>query len=385
MEKQDYYEVLGVTRDADPRMIKKAYRKLALKYHPDHNPGDTEAEEKFKQAAEAYEVLRDEDKRRIYDTYGHQGLKGQHGAGFSDIEDIFSQFGDLFGGLFNGGGRRRRRGPQPGPDLRYNMRIDFKEAIKGTQRKIDIPRHVRCETCNGTGAKPGTSPITCPQCQGRGQVLHQQGFFTVSSPCNSCQGTGQIIPNPCTDCGGAGRKKVIREVTVKIPAGVDSGTRLRLRGEGELSESGGPPGDLYVFLDVASSDQFHREGIDVHLPLEISFVQAILGARVHIPTLEDDGAELTIPAGSQPGDTIKITGAGVPNLGRRGPNRGDLIVHLNVTLPTSLSDEQRQTLEQYARISNIDTDATPLVADDEPLTSAEASDEDASSETSVNP
>ncbi len=347
MEKQDYYKVLGVAKDASDRDIKKAYRKLALKYHPDHNPDNPEAEEKFKLAAEAYEVLRDADKRRVYDTYGHAGLSGQGFSGFSGLDDIFSQFGDLFGDLLGGRGGRRSRGPARGADLRYDMRITFEEAVKGTSRQIEIPRHKRCGTCDGSGAAPGTEPQNCTTCQGRGQVFHQQGFFTLTTTCPRCKGAGVTIADPCKTCKGTGRERTIREVTVKIPAGVATGTRLRLRNEGELSEGGGPPGDLYVFLSVDDSDVFHRDGADVHLPLEISFVQAALGTTIDIPTLDDEKYALEIPAGSQPGDRIALRSMGIPSLNRRG--RGDLIVHLKVTVPKTLDDQSRQFLEDFAR------------------------------------
>ncbi len=352
MSKPDYYEVLGVDRNADDGTIKKAYRKLALKYHPDRNPDDKQAEEQFKTCSEAYEVLRDAEKRKIYDTYGHAGLSGQ-GFRPSGMDDIFSNFGDVLGDLFGFGGRGGgRRRPARGPDLRYDLEIDFEEAVFGTKKSIEVPRHAACETCNGNGMKPGTKAKPCGGCGGRGQVFHQQGFFTLSTTCPQCRGGGEIIDSPCTTCRGAGRKRVVRDVTVKIPAGVDSGTRLRLKNEGELAQGTSQPGDLYVFVSVREHKQFVRDGSDIHVPVEISFVQAALGASIEIPTLE--GSEsIDVASGTQHGDRVVLGRKGVPRLQRSG--RGDLIVHFKVTIPTELSDEQAAILREFATSADIST------------------------------
>ncbi|MEO1267009.1 MAG: molecular chaperone DnaJ [Myxococcota bacterium] len=351
MDKPDYYELLGVSRDADERTIKKAYRKMAMKYHPDRNPGDTEAENTFKIASEAYEVLRDPEKRRLYDQFGHAGLGG--GGGFSGLDDIFSQFGDIFGDLFGGRSGGRRRGPARGPDMRYDLEVPFEEAVFGTKRTIEVPRHCACSHCEGSGAEPGTQPITCPTCGGRGQVYHQQGFFTLTTTCPRCRGKGQIIETPCNECDGTGRERTIREVTVRIPAGVDHGTRLRLRGEGEMGQSkGSTPGDLYVFLSVPQHPVFQRNEFDLHMPLEISFVEAALGARLTIPTLEEDQT-ITLKPGAQPGQKLILRDAGVPRL--NGDGRGDIIAHLQVTIPTELDDTQTDLLRQFAQHSGIQT------------------------------
>lgn len=352
MSKPDYYEVLGVSRDADGPTVKKAYRKLALKYHPDRNPDDKEAEEQFKLCSEAYEVLRDTEKRKIYDTYGHAGLSGQGFHGFSGVDDIFSNFGDILGDLFGfgGGGRGRRRGPARGPDLRYDLTISFEEAVFGTKKSIEVPRHAACDTCGGNGMKPGTSAKGCGTCGGRGQVFHQQGFFTLSTTCPQCRGAGEIIDSPCGDCRGGGRKRVVRDVTVKIPAGVDAGTRLRLKGEGELGQGSTQPGDLYVFINVREHDQFIRDGNDIHLPMPISFVQAALGARISVPTIDGE-EEIEIASGTQPGDRLVLGGKGVPRL--QGSGRGDHVVHFKVTIPTELTDEQAGILREFADKSGI--------------------------------
>jgi molecular chaperone DnaJ len=345
MSKPDYYEILEVSRSAEASVLKKAYRKLALKYHPDRNPDDKEAEENFKLCSEAYEVLRDPEKRKVYDTYGHAGLSGQGFSGFSGVDDIFSSFSDVLGDLFGRGGGRRRRGPERGPDLRYDLHVEFSDAVFGTKKAIQVPRHATCRTCTGTGMKPGTQARSCKTCGGRGQVLHQQGFFTLSTTCPQCQGAGEVIASPCRDCRGAGRKKVVREVTVKVPAGVSTGTRLRLRGEGELGQESSVPGDLYVFIEVGEHPEFVRDGNHVHLPVDIPFVQAALGARLTIPTLKDE-MEISVEPGTQPADTLVVRGQGVPDLNGRG--RGDLIVHFRVTIPTEINKECAELLRSYA-------------------------------------
>ncbi len=358
MSERDYYEVLGVSRDADAKQLKKAYRKLAMQYHPDRNPGDDEAEQKFKEASAAYEVLSNPEKRSLYDRFGHEGLRGASagpgGPGFHSVDDIFSQFGDIFGDMFGfggGGGRRQRGGPRRGADMRYDLELTFEEAAFGTTKTLEIPRHVDCETCEGSGAKPGTSPTTCSTCHGRGQVHHRQGFFTLSSTCPHCKGAGEQIDDPCEECNGAGKTRVDREVEVTIPAGVNTGTRLRLRNEGENGSPGAPRGDLYVFLHVAESEIFERDGADLHFKKELSFVQAALGCEVEIPTLEEPRT-LTVKPGTQYGDRKIFKNEGVAKL--QGSGRGDLIVHFDVTIPTKLSKKQRELLEAFAEDAGIE-------------------------------
>jgi molecular chaperone DnaJ len=348
MSKRCYYEVLEVDKQSSDRDIKKAYRKLALKYHPDHNPDDPTAEERFKEAAEAYEVLRDAEKRKVYDTYGHQGLSGQGFQGFGGIDEIFSQFGDFFGDLL--GGRQGRRGPRSGSNLGIELEISFEDAVNGTSTKLEVPRHTKCDRCEGSGCEPGTRPSVCKHCSGRGQVMHQQGFFTLSSPCPVCRGSGSMIESPCKKCDGIGRERILREVSVKIPAGVETGTRLRLRGEGELSQEGGHPGDLYVTIVAQSSDIFHREGPHLHLPLEVSFVQVALGCTIRITTLEGE-EDLKIPQGTQPGTKIILKGRGIRDLS--GSGKGDIIVHIKVLIPTEIDKTERDILEAYAKQRNI--------------------------------
>lgn len=358
MSTRDYYEILGVSRDATDKELKKAYREKALKYHPDRNPDTDGAEKKFKEASEAYEVLSDPQKRKIYDQYGREGLRGAAGgrrgaAGFDSMDDIFSQFGDIFGDMFGfGGGRRRRGGPKRGADMRYDLELTFEEAAFGTTKNLTIPRHEHCEACDGSGAEPGTSPTTCTSCQGRGQVHHRQGFFTLSSTCPECNGSGEKITDPCAECGGEGQVRVEQEVEVEVPAGVDSGTRLRLRREGENGSRGAPRGDLYVFLHVEESDTFERDGADLHVREEISFVQAALGCEVEVPTLEEESETVAVRPGTQHGDTRKLKNQGIANV--KGSGRGDLFVHFDVTIPEDLSKKQRELLEEFAEESGIE-------------------------------
>lgn len=356
MAPRDYYEVLGVNRDADDRDLKKAYRKLAMKLHPDRNPNDPEAEERFKEAAEAYEVLSDGEKRAIYDRFGHEGLKARGGRpGYGDVEDIFSHFSDLFGfgDLFSRGGRGRSRATR-GEHLRYDLELDFEDAVFGTKVTIDVPRSERCDRCDGEGAEPGTSPKECGTCNGRGQVHTTQGFFSVAVTCPTCRGKAVVIEDPCEKCGGAGRVVNERKVAVKVPPGVDAGSRLRLRNEGESGRNGGPPGDLYVFLDVKPHPTLKREGIDLHLDETVSFVQAALGCTMEVELLDEDADDKTleIPAGTQPGDTVVLDGKGVPRLDGRG--RGDFVVHINVEIPKKLNKRQRELLEEFAEDAGID-------------------------------
>ncbi len=349
--KRDYYEVLGVSRTATQEEIKKAYRKLALKYHPDRNPGDKEAEERFKEAAEAYEVLRDQEKRRAYDLHGHEGVAGTGFRGFSGHEDIFSAFSDLFEDLFGfSTGPRRRGGPmgaEPGSDLRYDLVVSFEDACKGSETEIEIVRLETCAECSGSGMGRDSQRVTCPTCQGRGQIIRSEGFFRVSTPCPHCSGLGFIVTNPCGKCHGAGRVKERHRVKVRIPAGVDTGSRLRLRGEGEAGLRGGPRGDLYIVIHVEPHDIFERRGDDIYCKLPISFTQAALGDRIEVPTLY--GAQiLEIPAGTQTGERFKLRGKGVPSL--RGFGKGDQVIEVVVVTPTRLTERQKELLEEFATI-----------------------------------
>lgn len=349
MTKRDYYEVLGVHRDATADELKKAYRKLALKHHPDRNQGNSEAEEKFKEAAEAYEVLSNSEKRNLYDQYGHEGLKSTGFSGFRGFDDIFSSFGDIFGfgDLFGSSSGRRRNGPQPGADLRYNLRISFKEAVFGVDKEIDVEKLETCTVCEGEGAEPGTSRTTCPSCQGRGQVARSQGFFTISTTCSRCQGSGTVIETPCHGCHGAGKVTRQKTLSIKIPAGVDTGARLRLQGEGEGGLRGGPSGDLYVFIGVHEDETFKRDGEDVYCEAKISFTQAALGADIEVPGLEAR-QKLTIPRGTQTGKVFKIQDAGIPSL--RGYGRGDEYVQVTVETPTDLSEDEERLLREFAEV-----------------------------------
>ncbi len=349
-DKRDYYEVLGVERDADKAALKKAYRKLAIKYHPDKNPDNKDAEEKFKEASEAYEVLTNENKRHIYDQFGHQGLEGAGHSGPSGFEDIFSSFGDIFEDFFGFGGGRGGRGDartRRGADLRYDMTIDFIEAAFGTEKTISIPKRVACDACEGTGAAKGTSAETCSHCQGSGQFIQSQGFFKVKTACPYCKGRGTFIPNPCPKCRGNGRMEITRKVQVKIPAGVDVGSKLRLNGEGEASPvPNGPPGDLYVVINVKPHKFFQRDGTDIVCAIDISFVQAALGDEIKVPTLVGE-EKLQIPKGTQYGDAFTLRGEGIASL--RSGRRGDQIIKVIIKTPTKLSAKQRELLEEFDR------------------------------------
>ncbi|MEJ5329853.1 MAG: molecular chaperone DnaJ [Desulfobaccales bacterium] len=345
---KDYYRILGVSRDATPEEIKKAYRKLALKYHPDRNPGDKQAEEKFKEAAEAYEVLRDPEKRRLYDLYGHEGVSSTGFTGFSDFSDIFRSFSDIFEDLFGFGsfGAGREPRPQQGADLRYDLTLDFLDATLGTEVTIEVPRLVNCRTCGGSGAKPGTRKIPCPQCGGRGVVSRSHGIFQITTTCPRCGGLREFIAEPCPECHGEGMAREKKKLRVKIPPGMDSGTHLIMAGEGNEGRFGGPPGDLYIILHVRPHELFRREGYDLKLEVPISFVQAALGTRITIPTLTGT-QELTIPPGTQPGEVIRLKNEGVPY--PKGERRGDLLVTVRVTIPTSLTPRQEELLRELAK------------------------------------
>ena len=347
--KRDYYEVLGVDRKVDEQGLKSAYRKMALKYHPDRNPGDKNAEEKFKEAAEAYSVLSDPQKRAAYDRYGHAGLQGAGAEPgfdpsiFADFSDIFSDFfgfGDLFG--TRSGGRTRS---QRGEDVRYDLTIEFEDAIRGATIDIQVPRLDPCGRCHGAGAEPKDGLTTCPICRGHGEVAFRQGFLSIRRTCTQCGGRGKVIRRPCQQCQGEGYIRVQRKLSVKIPPGVDTGTRLRLSEEGNPGTNGGPPGDLYVVLRVKDHKFFKRHETDLHCVLPVNVAQAALGAEVQLETL--DGVEtIKIPEGAQSGDVIRLRGLGVPYL--NGGGRGDLIVHLSVRVPTKLNREQRKLFEQLA-------------------------------------
>lgn len=347
MAKRDYYEVLEVARNASQDELKKAYRRLAMKYHPDRNPDDQDAEIRFKEIKEAYEVLNDPQKRAAYDQFGHAGVEGMGaqggggpgpGAGFGDVfEDIF---GDIFGARRGGGGRNRAF---RGADLQYNLELTLEEAVFGTDSKIRIPTTETCEKCDGSGARPGTSPQTCPTCRGAGQVRVQQGFFSIQQTCPRCHGAGQIVSDPCTTCGGEGRVQSQRTLSVQVPAGVDTGDRIRLSGEGEAGINGGPPGDLYVQVRVKPHKLFRREGNDLHCEVPVMFPTAALGGEVEVPTL-DGRLNLKIPAETQPGKQFRIRGKGVRPV--RGGATGDLICRVNVEVPVNLTRRQKELLEE---------------------------------------
>jgi molecular chaperone DnaJ len=353
VSKRDYYEILAVERDASDQQIKSAYRKLALKYHPDRNPHDREAEERFKEAAEAYAVLADREKRSLYDRFGHAGVSGAGaGAGgfdpsvFADFSDIFAGLGDVFGFGDIFGARRRRGGPQRGADLRYDLEISFDESFDGAETTIQIPREESCETCKGSGAAAGTSPEVCSSCRGSGQLRYQQGFLTVARPCPNCRGTGKTIAKPCQSCRGAGRIGRERKITVKIPAGIATGQRLRLYGEGEHGTAGGPPGDLYVVVHVQEHSLFHREGDDLYCELPVPFPILALGGELRVPTVKGE-EEIDVPSGTQAGARFKLRGNGMPNVSGRG--HGDLYVIARVTVPKKLTREQKHLLEELAK------------------------------------
>ncbi len=357
MSKRDYYEILGVNRGASEQEIKSAYRRLAVKHHPDKNPGDPHAEERFKEAAEAYAVLSDAEQKRRYDLFGHAGVSSSAAAGwgapgFSGFEDILGDlfgFGDVFGATGRAGARRSAA--QRGADLRYDLEISLEEAAAGMTAQLRIPRLETCHKCEGSGTAPGTRPETCNVCGGSGQMRYQQGFFSVARTCTACRGAGQVITSPCEKCRGAGRVEREKTMEVKIPAGVETGSRLRIQGEGESGRHGGPPGDLYVVINVSEHEQFERQGANLYSSVPISFAQAALGAEIPVDTL-DAQQTVKIPAGTQTGTVFRLRGKGLPVLGGRG--RGDLFVSVTLVTPTTLTREQRRLLEQLARFESID-------------------------------
>src|SRR6266571_892457 len=365
MSKRDYYEVLGVGRTASDQELKTAYRKLAVKHHPDKNPEDPHAEEKFKEAAEAYSVLSNPEQRSRYDRFGHAGVSSAAASaawgapGFGGIEDILGDlfgFGDVFGAGARGASRRSAQ--QRGADLRYDLEITLEQAAEGMTAQLRIPKLETCETCKGSGAAPGTKPETCRTCEGAGQVRFQQGFFSVSRTCGACRGMGQVINSPCQSCRGAGRVEQEKSIEVKIPAGVETGSRLRLQREGESGAYGGPAGDLYVVIHVAEHEQFERQGNNLYASVPITFAQAALGAKIPVKTLDAE-EKLKIPLGTQTGTVFRVRGQGMPVLGGRG--KGDMFVSVSVITPTTLTREQRKVLEQLAKIETNDLEDKKLV------------------------
>jgi molecular chaperone DnaJ len=352
MAKRDYYEVLGVNKDASEEDIKKSYRKLAMKFHPDRNPDNPKSEEQFKEAKEAYEVLTDANKRAAYDHYGHAGVDPASaagaGAGFGGFSDAF---GDIFSDIFGGG--RSRSTVFRGADLRYNLEVTLEDAARGSETRIRIPAMEECETCKGTGAKPGTQPTSCTTCGGHGQVRMQQGFFSIQQTCPRCHGTGKMIQNPCQPCNGTGRIKQHKTLSVKIPAGVDEGDRIRLSGEGEAGVNGGPPGDLYVVMHIKPHQVFTRDHNDLHCEMPISFTTAALGGDIEIPTLEGY-AKIKVPAETQSGKVFRLRGKGIK--GVRSNTHGDLLCHVIVETPVNLTSRQRELLQEFEAISGTDSE-----------------------------
>jgi len=357
MAKRDYYEVLGVEKVATIEEIKKSYRKLAIKFHPDKNPGDKAAEESFKELGEAYEVLCDEQKRAVYDQYGHAAFDRRAGGGFGrggGFHDPFEVFREVFGGasifedLF-GGGRRDPTQPERGDDLRYDMEITFEEAAHGCEKEISVTKPERCDVCHGTGAEAGSQQRTCPTCGGRGQVISSRGIFSIAQTCPHCQGAGRVIDRPCKTCKGAGRRERTSKIKLRIPAGVDTGSRLRSAGNGEAGFRGGPSGDLYVVLHVKPHEIFQRDGDDLLCEVPVAFIQAALGAEIEVPTLNGK-ASLKVPAGTQPGTMFRLKGKGVKNI--QGYGHGDLHVRINVEVPTHLSAAQKAKLQEFAELCN---------------------------------
>ncbi len=347
---KDYYETLEVDKSATDADLKKAYRRLALKFHPDRNPGDKTSEDRFKEINEAYACLSDSQKRSNYDQFGTaDGAGAGFGGGFGDFSGNFGDiFGEMFGDIFGDFTGRRRNRPAKGQDLRYDLDIDLKDAVFGTERKITIPRAETCSTCVGSGAKPGTNPATCQTCSGTGQTKLQQGFFVISRTCNNCRGEGKIITDPCTKCKGQGKVRTERNVSLKIPAGVDTGIRLRVTGEGESGSHGGPPGDLYVVINVEPHPFFKRKGNDLLCEVPISFVQAALGSEIEVPTI-DGKADIKIPAGTPSGRVFHLRGKGIPKLGSYG--KGDQFINIFIDVPKKLAPRQRELLEEFAEIS----------------------------------
>ncbi|MCR9070997.1 MAG: molecular chaperone DnaJ [Alphaproteobacteria bacterium] len=356
MAKRDFYEVLGVDRGADKDTLKKAYRKLAMQFHPDRNPGDEEAERKFKEVNEAYDVLKDDEKKAAYDRFGHAAFEGggprPGGGGFEGFSGGFADIFEEMFGDFMGGGGRRGSSPGRGSDLRYNMTVTLEEAFAGKQAEIRVPTSVTCDVCDGAGAEKGSRPVACPTCGGRGKTRTQQGFFTIERTCAGCGGVGQVIENPCKSCNGAGRQRKEKTLSVNIPAGVEDGTRIRLQGEGEAGMRGAPPGDLYLFLNIQPHPIFQRESADIYCRVPLEMVTASLGGAIEVPTIEGRRAKVSVPAGTQTGRQFRLRGKGMSVL--RSPSRGDMYVEVAVETPVNLTDRQRELLEEFQKASGVD-------------------------------
>ncbi len=359
MEKQDYYELLGVSADADASNLKSAYRKLAMQHHPDRNPGDKKAEARFKEVNEAYEILRDEQKRAAYDRYGHAAFEnGADGGGRSGGFDFGSGFADIFDEMFGDfTGARRGNSATRGADLRYNMEISLEDAFRGRQPEIRLPTSVTCSSCDGSGAEGGAKPVSCSTCQGVGRVRAQQGFFTIERTCPSCQGQGRVIDHPCTTCRGAGRERSEKVLAVSIPPGVEDGTRIRIAGEGEAGLRGGPPGDLYIFLSVGEHPLFRREGADLYCLVPITLTTAALGSTIEVPTIEGGRAKVTIPEGAQTGQRFRLRGKGMSVL--RSKSRGDMFIEAQLETPVRLTNRQRELLREFEEAGGGDAEHHP--------------------------
>jgi molecular chaperone DnaJ len=371
--KRDYYEVLGIPRGASKDDIKKAYRKLAVQFHPDKNPGDTASEEKFKEATEAYEILSSDQKRQAYDQFGFAGVEGMAGgpgsgdysSAFRDFDDIFGDFSGFFGSFFGGGGGnrtssgRRRGGPARGADLRYDIQIPFKDAVFGTKVEVSYTRGVSCDTCSGTGSEAGSGRKTCPTCQGAGQVRQSSGFFSIASVCPTCKGEGTVVENPCKKCRGTGTEKKSQRIKVTIPAGIEDGKRINIPGQGEAGPRGGEPGDLYVFIQVQPHEYYERDGNDVYCVIPIDMIQAALGTEIHVPTLDDKKIKVKIEPGTQNGKMLRIKGEGVPQLHNAG-RRGDLYIKVQVNIPQRLSAKSKSLLEEVAKNEGQNVSPSPI-------------------------
>jgi molecular chaperone DnaJ len=349
MIKKDYYEILGVDRSAETDTIKKAYKSLAMQFHPDRNPDNAEAEERFKEASEAYQVLSDQEKRNVYDRFGHDGLRGQGYQGFSGFEDIFSSMGSIFEDLFGGfgGTTQRRGGPRRGADLRFDLELELAEAAFGTEKAIDVQKYAQCLQCQGTGAKPGTDAVSCPTCGGAGAVRRSSGFFSIQTTCPQCGGAGKVIQNPCDECSGSGRVVEATKVNVKIPAGIEEGMKLRIAGKGEDGTKSGPPGDLYVVVFLKPHEFLERHGQELVMRLPVTISQATLGAQTKVPSLDGE-INVTIPKGTQHGNLIRVKGKGVPHL--KGYGRGDMLIETHILVPKKISKRQEELMREFAEI-----------------------------------
>lgn len=361
--KRDYYEILGIAKSASEDELKQAYRKLALKYHPDRNKGNTEAEEKFKEATEAYEILRDPKKRASYDKYGHDGVAGFEGFGrgaYTDFSDIFGDFdlGDIFEGFFGSGfgGRARTKRPRRGSDIQYDLTIELEDAAVGKEDQIEIPRNEVCNTCNGSGSAAGSKPVVCPVCNGTGQIRQTQGFFSIAQTCYKCRGEGKVISSPCKTCGGNGLVMKTRKITIKIPAGVESGSRLKIMGEGEQGPGGGPRGDLYVAIHIKKHPIFERHGNDILNIVDISYSLACLGGEIEVATINGGKVKMKIPGGAENGQVFRLKGNGIPYLGSYG--RGDQLIKINIRVPKKLSPRQKELLQELARLEGEEAGST---------------------------